>query len=263
MSTVPLRPLTPTVTVVVPAFNEARNLELVLPALDLADEIIVVDGHSTDDTVQTVQRVAPHARLIQQTRAGKGNALACGFAAARCDVIVAFDADGSADPAEIAVLVGALTAGADFVKGSRVLVGGGSADLTRVRSLGNRGLTLAVNALFGTRYSDLCYGYNAFWRDILPSLGLPDVHGDEARWGDGFEIETLLNCRVAKLRVAEVPSYEHSRAHGASNLHAVRDGLRVLRTIFAERFGPSGAEPASRLEIGAWYGSDLEARRAA
>lgn len=229
----------PKVSIVVPARNEARNLELVLPALPDDAEIIVVDGHSVDDTAAVVARVRPDARFIQQTRKGKGNALAVGFAAASGDIIVMFDADGSADPDEIEAYVLALVAGADFAKGSRVLEGGGSADITVIRSAGNRALTGLTNLLFRTRYTDLCYGYNAFWADVLPVLDLPLPHpvSDRMQWGDGFEIETLINCRVAaaELAIAEVPSVEQLRIFGSSNLHAVKDGLRVLKTIMTER----------------------------
>lgn len=228
----------PRITIVVPARNEARNLEVVLPLLPADAEIVVVDGHSVDDTAAVVARVRPSARFVQQTRRGKGNALAVGFAAATGDVIVMFDADGSADPAEINSFVAGLLNGADFAKGSRVLPGGGSTDITVIRSLGNRALTTITNILFGTRYTDLCYGYNAFWVDTLPRLELPSplpTSGD-MQWGDGFEIETLLNCRVALagLTVVEVPSVELERLHGASNLHAVKDGTRVLRTLATE-----------------------------
>ncbi|MBM9466737.1 glycosyltransferase family 2 protein [Nakamurella leprariae] len=229
----------PKISIVVPARNEARNLEVVLPALPSGAEIIVVDGHSVDDSAEVVRRVRPDARFVGQTRKGKGNALAVGFAEATGDIIVMFDADGSADVAEIDRFVEALLAGADFAKGSRVLAGGGSTDITVIRSLGNRGLTLLTNVVFRTRYTDLCYGYNAFWSDVLPHLDLPLPHPtDTPQWGDGFEIETMINTRVAtaRLRVAEVPSIEQDRLFGESNLHAVRDGLRVLRTIVTERW---------------------------
>lgn len=245
------RPPQPRVTVVVPAYNEARNLEIVLPQLRHHHQVVVVDGGSVDDTVTTVRRVAPWAELIDQTRRGKGNALVCGFAHADGDVIVMFDADGSADAREIDRFVAALVAGADFAKGSRSLTEGGSDDLTVIRGVGNRGLTWLTNRLFGARFTDLCYGYNAFWRDVLPRLELPGTDVPDAGagamvWGDGFEIETVLNCRVARadLVVAEVPSHERTRIHGASNLRAISDGLRVLRTIWTEWRRPTSS-PAS------------------
>ena len=234
----------PRVTVVVPARNEARNLEVVLPAIAAVQpavhEIIVVDGHSTDGSIAAARRALPSVRVISQTRRGKGNAMACGFAAATGEVIVMFDADGSADPAEIPAFVSALVAGADFAKGSRFAAGGGSDDITLLRRTGNAGLNGVANALFGTSYTDLCYGYNAFWADLLPLLDLPDPHApagqDDMLWGDGFEIETVLNCRAAAagLEITEVPSVERQRIFGQSNLRTFADGARVLRTLLAE-----------------------------
>jgi glycosyltransferase involved in cell wall biosynthesis len=201
----------------------------------------LVDGHSVDDTVRVARALRPDVRVVMQTRTGKGNALACGFAVATGDIIAMIDADGSADPGEIPQFVKALVNGADFAKGTRFARGGGSHDITRLRSLGNRALSGLVNVCYGTRYTDLCYGYNVFWRRITPVLGLDatsaPIDGDGPLWGDGFEVETLINVRVASagLMVTEVPSFEHARIHGVSNLNAFRDGLRVLRTIVYER----------------------------
>lgn len=217
-----------TVSVVIPALNEERNLPHVLPRIPQdVDEVILVDGLSTDGTVEAARRLLPHIRIVKETRRGKGNALRAGFAAATGEIIVMLDADGSTDPAEIPVYVGALLAGADFAKGSRFIQGGGSADLTPIRRLGNLGFVQTVRTLFGGNFSDVCYGYNAFWRRILPVLDLDC---------EGFEVETMMNVRALKsgLKIAEVPSYEYERLFGESQLHAVRDGLRVLRTIFQE-----------------------------
>src|SRR6476619_4605937 len=234
----------PRVSVVVPTRNEARNLEVVLPAIaavrPAVHEIIVVDGNSVDGTIETAQRVLPWVKVITQTRKGKGNAMACGFAAATGDAIVMFDADGSADPAEIPAFVRALVAGADLAKGSRFVRGGGSDDITLLRKSGNAGLNGVASALFGTSYTDLCYGYNAFWSDILPVLDLPDIGLPAPHqgmlWGDGFEIETVLNCRVAAagMKITEVPSMERERIFGQTNLRTFADGTRVLRTLAAE-----------------------------
>jgi hypothetical protein len=233
----------PRLSVVIPTLNEARNLPYVFSHLpEDIFEVIVVDGHSVDDTIAVASRLRPDVRVVQQSRRGKGNALACGFAAATGDVIAMVDADGSTDPGEIPRFVQALLGGADFAKGTRFAPGGGSSDITRLRWLGNRMLGAVVNLCHGTHYSDLCYGFNVFWRKYVPVLDLditspPSSKGDGLLWGDGFEIETLIHMRVAEagLRVAEVPSFEHSRIHGASNLAAFSDGLRVLTIILVER----------------------------
>jgi glycosyltransferase involved in cell wall biosynthesis len=242
----------PKITVVIPTLNEARNLPHVFSRLPSGlHEVIVVDGHSIDDTPATARRLRPDVRIVMQNRRGKGNALACGFAAATGDIIAMVDADGSADPGEIPQFVDALLDGADFAKGTRFLDGGGSTDITHLRRLGNRFFSTAFNMCYGAHYTDLCYGFNVFWRSHVPVLDLdvksPPPEGSDGRlWGDGFEIETLIHIRIAKagLVVTEVPSFEHSRIHGVSNLSAFGDGIRVLRIILTERHRSRKNKPA-------------------
>ena len=218
----------PRVSVVIPALNEAENLRHVLPRLpDGLHEVILVDGHSTDGTTRVAREVLPSIRIVTQSGRGKGDAFQAGFGAVTGDIIVMLDADGSANPDEIPRFVDCLVGGADFAKGSRYIEGGGSSDITRLRQLGNWALSRTANLLYGTHYTDLCYGYNAFWVQCLPYIAL-DV--------PGFEVETLVNVRVAKagLHVAEVPSFEAERIHGQSHLNTFRDGFRVLRTMITE-----------------------------
>ena len=232
----------PTISVVIPARNEAANLPAVIARLPRnIFEVILVDGHSTDGTVEVARELLPDVRVFHQQGRGKGDALAMGFDAVRGDIIVMLDADGSADAAEIPRFVAALVAGADFVKGSRFAQGGGSSDITTARRIGNRALCALVNRTYGMVYTDLCYGYNAFWTDCLsllqkawPCSSVPPT--PHAPYGSGFEIETMLNVRAAKaaLTVWEVPSFERPRISGQSNLNAIRDGLRILRTIWQE-----------------------------
>jgi glycosyltransferase involved in cell wall biosynthesis len=231
----------PRVSIVVPALNEALNLSVVLPLLPEVHEVILVDGGSVDGSVAAARRALPGIITVRQTRKGKGNALAAGFAQVTGDIVVMFDADGSADPAEIERFVKALTDGADFAKGSRFIEGGGSSDITPIRRLGNLFLNSLFNIGFESSYRDLCYGYNAFWADMIPLLDLPDhtlppASNGKMMWGDGFEIETVINCRFAAsgARIVEVPSVEKLRLFGESNLHAVSDGLRVLKTLLTE-----------------------------
>jgi glycosyltransferase involved in cell wall biosynthesis len=233
----------PKVTVVIPTLNEARNLPYVFSRLPTGlHEVIVVDGHSVDDTLATARRLRPDVRIVMQNRRGKGNALAFGFAVATGDIIAMVDADGSADPSEIPQFVDALLNGSDFAKGTRFVRGGGSTDITHLRRFGNRFFSTAFNICYGAHYTDLCYGFNVFWRSHVPVLDLditsPPPEGLDGRlWGDGFEIETLIHIRIVKagLIVTEVPSFEYPRIHGVSNLSAFGDGIRVLRVILTER----------------------------
>lgn len=219
----------PLISVVIPARNEAKNLYHVLPSIPaIVDEVILIDGASTDDTIEVAQRLLANIRIIRQLDTGKGAALRAGFAASNGDIIVMLDADGSTNPQEIPLFVAGLMQGFDFAKGSRFLMGGGSSDITFVRRLGNNFLCGLVNLLFGTNFSDLCYGYNAFWRHCLERLNVDCT---------GFEVETQLNLHAHKneLKVIEIPSFEHERIWGESKLRPFSDGWRVLCTIIKER----------------------------
>lgn len=232
--------VSPSVSVVIPALNEARNLPFVLRRIPKwVNEVILVDGRSTDNTVQVATQLLPNIRILCQEGCCKGSALRQGFAAATGDIVVMLDADGSTDPAEIGMFVRLLRNGADFVKGSRFLQGSGTADISVLRRWGNKGLTILTRWLYGCAFSDLCYGYMAFWRSVLPVL-----HID----AQGFEIETQMSLRAlrARLHVMEVHSFEAKRLNGESHLRTFPDGWRVLSTILKERFAtPVPALPDS------------------
>ena len=235
----------PRVTVVIPALNEAENLPHILPKLPPSVyEVILVDGKSTDGTADVARKLYPGIRIVEQRGRGKGDALRAGFQAATGDIVVMLDADGSTDPSEIPAFVKALVDGADFAKGSRFLPGGGTADMPLYRRLGNTGFLLVVGVLFGGSFSDLCYGYNAFWRRVLPDV-LPEC--------DGFEVETWMNLRAlrAGLSIAEVPSFEAKRVYGESRLRTIPDGWRVLGTIFKEWLRRDTSRTAEETAAGA------------
>lgn len=220
----------PSVSVVIPTLDEAENLPLVLPHLpmDWIDEVLLVDGCSTDRTVEVAQKLIPSINVVLEPQLGKGAALRAGYQRCSGDVIIVMDADGSHDPREIPRFVKALMHGSDFVKGSRFAPGGGTTDMPRLRQFGNRLFVFLVNLLFNVHFTDLCYGYHAFWRYCLDSINLDGV--------EGFEIDTAIYVRALchRLRLTEVPSFEGYRFRGAGKLRTFPDGLRVLMTILRE-----------------------------
>jgi glycosyltransferase involved in cell wall biosynthesis len=231
-----------TITVVVPAMNEERNIAWVLERIpSYVDEILLVDGHSTDDTVRIARQVRADIRVVPQRGCGKGAAMRTGFEEAVGDYVVVLDADGSMDPSEIDYYICALESGYDLVKGSRELRGGGSLDLTPLRRWGNRVLVATVNVTWGSEFTDLCYGYLALRRDRLDDLALT---------GRGFEIETeiTVNAIHAGLRIAEVPTVELLRHYGTSNLNAWRDGRRILGYLARARLQPQSRPVTDRID---------------
>jgi glycosyltransferase involved in cell wall biosynthesis len=227
-----------TVSVVIPALNEAESLPYVLSRIPSdVHEVILVDGASTDGTVDVARKAMPTIRVVQQSGRGKGAALRGGFEAATGDIIVHLDADGSTDPVEIPSFVGALLAGADYAKGTRFIQGASTSDITRLRHLGNWAFVVLANMLFGTRFSDITYGYNAVWR----------VHRDKlALEIDGWANEIVGNIRAVRhgLRVVEVASREEQRIAGEAKLRTFPAGWTILSAIVAERFRPLAAVSA-------------------
>jgi hypothetical protein len=220
-------PVAPAVSLVIPTLNEAANLPLVLPFIPMTwlHEVIIVDGRSTDDTVNVAKNLLPSVRIVIERKLGKGVAMQTGYRAALGDIIIVMDADGSNDPREIPRFIKLLIAGADFVKGSRFAAGGGTTDMPRVRKAGNRFFVLLVNLLFGCNFTDLCYGFHAFWRYCLDSFELDQING--------FEIDTALYLQAVteKLRITEAPSFEGYRFYGQGKLKTLPDGWKVMKTI--------------------------------
>ena len=240
----------PRVSLILPALNEADGLAAILPRVpDVVDDVIVVNGPSTDATLQVVADMCPEAVVVQQLGRGKGNAIKHGLAVADGDIIVTMDADGSMNPEDIPEFIGALHRGADFVKGSRALPGVGSDDFTWLRRIGNDALTRLANVVFGAAYTDITYGFNAYWNGTIRHLG---------RLADGFEFEIQAAVRavVVGMRTAEVPAHEPARIGGVSKLNPFSDGIGILRVLALE------ASPRRAAQIGAAYAAEEERLRA-
>ena len=221
---------TPNVTIVIPTMNEARCVEEVLRGtgkyLGKPGTIVVVDA-SSDETPDIAARLG--VKVLKQQGQGKGSAMREAFHATNSEIVVIMDGDGSMRAEEIPQFIRVASSGADIVKGSRFLPGGGSEDLSLIRRIGNALFLSLVNFLWSTKYTDLCYGYIAFRKDALGRLK-PYLNSD------GFQIETEICIKAKKLglRVLEVPSFELRRRHGKSKIHAMSDSFRILRTILAE-----------------------------
>jgi glycosyltransferase involved in cell wall biosynthesis len=224
------RVVRPTVSVIIPTLNEAKNLPFILPYIPMnwVDEVILIDGRSTDKTIEVAKQLLPSIKVVLEKTKGKGAAMRAGYRASKGDILIVIDADGSNDPRELPRYITALLEGADFVKGSRFAPGGGTTDMPRIRMLGNGGFVLLANLLFGVKFTDLCYGYHAFWRHCLDVVALERF--------DGFEIDAAIYLQAvrARLRVVEVPSFEGYRFFGIGKLQTIPDGFRVLGTIFQQ-----------------------------
>lgn len=202
----------------------------VLPKIpQWVDEILLVDGRSTDRTVEVAKGIHPEIRVVYQSGEGKGDALRCGIEQARGHIIVTLDADGSTDPEEMPKFIKPLLNGYDFAKGSRFLQGF-PRNKPWYRILGNWIITLTFDVLFFSKYTDLCSGYNAFWKTAIEQANpwLPD----------GFENEPLINCRVRKkgVKVTEVGHLDTGRLQGDIKELSWRQGFKAIKTIIRERF---------------------------
>ena len=222
-------PAWPPITAVVCTLNEAPNLIHVLPRIPAyVDEVLLVDGHSTDGTVELARSLRPDIRVLYQEGSGKGEAMRYGVEQAAGDIIVMLDADGETDPQDMAKFIEPLMQGSDWTKGSRFTTGWKHKPLHRL--LGNFVIANTCNVLYGTRFSDLCSGYNAFWKNVLDRAYL---------WSDdGWNYEPLMIARAlrAGLKVVEVPQTFRGRVGEESKLGSWGQGTTAIRVLFRERF---------------------------
>lgn len=213
------------ISLIIPTLNEAKNLPFVLRQIpQYVDETVIVDGYSTDNTAEIANQLGCK---VYYDNIGKGSALIKGVQVCTGDYIIMMDADWSHRVEELGLLIEGLEVGYDFCMGSRFIQGGGSDDMTFIRRLGNKFFVHIVNIFFGTNYSDLCYGYRAFRKEVFKDLNLKST---------GFSIETEISIKAAKnkLRILEVPSFEKQRKHGEGKLRGIVDGWKIAAIILRE-----------------------------
>lgn len=238
----PLLPLTrqsfsflsghPSISVVlqIPKY-EAQSLQYLKSSIpSFVSEVILIERNSICDATLVVQQSSPVVRVIKQISSSKSRAIREGFDACTGDIIVmSLVTDGSIDLNEIPYFVEALLAGNDWVKGSRFMKGGGSNDRHPLRYLASFVLSKLIKKLFGTPFGDVCYDYNAFWKDCLDYLKINS---------EGSHVETLLSLSIHKpdFKFVEVPSIEHPDIYGQSRkLHPFRMTFHMLKTIVKAR----------------------------
>lgn len=219
------------ITVLICTLNEEDNLPYVLPFIpDWVDEVLLIDGHSTDKTVEVAQSLLDGVKVIYQKGKGKGDALKTGIENATGDIIVTLDADGATDPRLMLRFVEPLLDGYDFCKGSR-FSRGYPRQKVWYRVMGNLFITLLFDVLFWKKYTDLCSGYNAFWTETTRSVLMP--------WpSDGFENEPMINSRISRhgLKVKEIGYREEERLNGQVKEESWRQGIKAIKSIVRERF---------------------------
>ncbi|MHB8603117.1 MAG: glycosyltransferase family 2 protein [Nitrosotalea sp.] len=217
------------VSIIVLARNELKGIQETIPKLKQLpiDEIVVVDGNSTDGTFEECKKMG--IKVIKQKSIGRGNAFREGLRNSTGDVLVFFSPDGNENPDDIPKLISKISEGYDLVIASRFSSQSGSADVTAVRKIANNLTTKVINTLFHGSYTDACNGFRVIKRSAMEKINT------DAKW---FEIEIQISMRCLKegFKVTEIPTFEGERVAGGSNLNLFTTGLRhgwyILRELF-------------------------------
>jgi dolichol-phosphate hexosyltransferase len=218
--------------IVVPAKNEAGNIEDILnKCLDITKTVIVVDGHSVDETRSIAEKLG--AKIVLDNGRGKGDGIRCVIPHLDKEITVFIDADGSHDPADIPRLIEPILRGeADHVTGSRLL--GGSSELHGgfdefFRLAGSSFITACINWRFKVRLSDSQNGFRAVRTDVLRQLGLRENITT-------IEQEMIMKTLKKGFRMGEVPAHEHCRKSGESNISIKKVWFRYVYSLFKYLF---------------------------
>lgn len=214
-------------TLILPTLNELEALRVVLPEIrgSGVDELIFVDGGSTDGTIELLRQ--NDCRVHHQVRRGYGNAMQEGVELASGEIIIEFPADGSSLPSKIPEILQRMHEGWDLVIASRYLGSATSSDDDRMTALGNWMFTRLVNFLFRTRYTDVLVGYRAYRKSRMMELNMDAT-------GLSWPCQSSIRFATAGLRVTEIPADEPARIGGQRKMSPLGTGWEVLRLIFRE-----------------------------
>ena len=216
-----------TVSLIAPTINEIEGLSAVLPQIDRdwIDEIIIVDGGSTDGTVEYA--LENGCTVYRQRVKGYGAALREAIAASKGDLIIEFQPDGNTEAATIPALIAKINEGYDVVIGSRYLPGAVSWDDDPITKIGNRAFTFLVNLFFRSHYTDTLIGTRIFRRDAFGKLGMRCT-------GLSWAIELPIRFAKKKMRIAEIPANEPKRIGGQRKMRPFKHGFEFLMTLLRE-----------------------------
>lgn len=214
-------------TLIIPTLNEVESIEKVLVQIpkEEVDQILVVDGHSSDGTVELVRKLG--YSLIFQEKKGFGSAINTGIREAQGEIIVILNGDGSQNPQDIPRLLGKIKEGYDLVLASRYLPGAGSEDDTLVHYIGNRLFTYLCNKLYKMEISDSLYFFIAARKKIFEIIKPEGVHFE-------YCIEMPIKAHKAGLKIAEIPSFERKRMGGKGKVSALSVGPKTLWTLLKQ-----------------------------
>lgn len=218
------------VTLLMPTLNEVEGMKVIMPKVDLSavDEVVVVDGGSTDGTIEYAEQQG--YRVIRQKRVGLMGAYEDALEAIDNEVIVTFSPDGNSLPELVPVLIEEMKKGFDMVIVSRYLGHARSDDDDPVTAFGNWVFTTMINVLFGGKYTDTLVMFRAWRRDVIKHVpqGVPRA---------SFETLTSIRCAKAGLKVGEIPGTEPPRIGGERKMNPLKNGWQVLSLIVREKWG--------------------------
>lgn len=219
----------PKVSLIVLTRNEKEGLEKIMPRVKKSwvDEILVVDGNSTDGTIEAAKKIG--LKVVQQTKMGRGNAFRVGLENAKGDMLIYFSPDGNEVPEDIPKIINKMKEGHDMVIASRFSKLSKSEDATFVRLLGNKMFTVVINSLYGTKLTDALNGFRAIKTNVMKEIDTTAEHFD-------IEIQMSMRCIKNGYKVDEIPTVEPNRIGGVAKLNTFVDGWRCTKFLVKEIF---------------------------